>query len=234
MQIPSEKRAAKAPTVRCEFVTDFKRLDELSVDWQRLTRCDQHAEIFQSWQWSRAFCKAYGSILSLCSPVVYEGGHVIGILPLARRGDVIEFLGLPDADYNDIICEEHSTCKVLAAALESILGLSPKWGSCVFDNLSASSRIVRYWHTLSPHLRHHLQLTFQHPSPSIIFSDDKDQIISKLVKMRDLKRHHSKLCKLGHLTFRYLESRGEARAHLEHFFDQHITRFALNGLRSQF
>ena len=234
MQRPSEKRATKAPTVRCELVTDFKRLDQLSLDWQRLTSSDQHAEIFQSWQWSRASCKAYGSISSLCSPVVYEGGQVIGILPLARRGAVIEFLGLPDADYNDIICEEHSTSKVLAAALESILKLSPMWESCVFDNLSARSRIVRYWRTLSPHLRHHLQLTFQHPSPSIIFNDNKDEIISRLVKMRDLKRHYNKLCKRGHLTFRYLESRDEAREHLGHFFDQHIARFALNGLRSQF
>ena len=214
MQRPSDKRATKAPTVRCELVTDFKRLDQLSLDWQRLTSSDQHAEIFQSWQWSRASCKAYGSISSLCSPVVYEGGQVIGILPLARRGAVIEFLGLPDADYNDIICEEHSTSKVLAAALESILKLSPMWESCVFDNLSARSRIVRYWRTLSPHLRHHLQLTFQHPSPSIIFNDNKDEIISRLVKMRDLKRHYNKLCKRGHLAFRYLESRDEAREHL--------------------
>jgi len=234
MQILTNQETANRITMRCEVVTDFERLQQLSTVWQRLTHCDPNAEIFHSWNWARASWKAYGSTSSLCSPVVYEGDQVVGILPLARRGEVIEFLGLPDADYNDILCEEHATPKVLALALESLLGLSPEWDSCVFDNLPANSRMVRYWRTLPSRLRRHLQLTFQYPSPSIVFNDNKDDIINRLVKIRDLKRHYNKLHKLGHLTFRHIESRDEAREHLGYFFDQHITRFASNGLRSQF
>jgi CelD/BcsL family acetyltransferase involved in cellulose biosynthesis len=220
--------------MRCEVITDFERLERLSTDWQRLTASDPRSEVFHNWNWARASWRAYRETSSLLSPVVYDGSKVIGILPLARRGDLIEFLGLPDADYNDVLCEEHATSQVLTLALESILGLSSEWNSCVFDNLSASSRMVRYWPTLPPRLRRHLQSTFQYPSPGIILDHDKEKIINELVKKKDLKRHHNKLRKLGQLTFRHIESSEEARKHIGCFFDQHIARFALNGLRSQF
>jgi len=234
MNVTTLEETNQKSAVWCEIVTDFNRLEELSPEWQRLTHCDCGAEVFHSWAWARASWRAYGRALSLCTPVVHQGNHMIGILPLVRRGDTIDFLGFPDSDYNDLLCEEDKAAKVLEVALDSLLRLSLQWSSCTLDNLPAHSRIVRHLRDLPPRLRRHVQLTFQYSSPTIKLNENKEEVIGKLVKTKGLKRNYNKLRRIGQLTFRHIETRNEAREHLRHFFEQHITRFALNGLRSQF
>src|SRR5438093_4031941 len=105
----------------CELVTDFSRLEELSTQWQRWISDNPQVTIFQQWEWVSAFWKAHGSSLSLCSLAVHQNEKILGILPLVRRGERIEFLGSPDSDYNDLLCEEGFEAPVLETALNFLL-----------------------------------------------------------------------------------------------------------------
>jgi len=221
-------------TLWCECVTDFSRLPDLAQDWQRLTSQDPQAEIFHLWSWASAFSKAYKGTLSPCVFVVRREQEVAGILPLVRRGSRLEFLGSPHSDYNDILCEERDAAAVLEVALDSLLRLQADWDYCALDKLPSHSRVVRYWRQLPPRQRKHLQLTFLCPCPTIILNEDKAAMLKKLTGKRDQKHHQKVLQKRGRLTFRHLETREEAREHLRHLFDQHITRYACSGFGSQF
>jgi CelD/BcsL family acetyltransferase involved in cellulose biosynthesis len=221
---------AAAPCLQCELVRDFARLEELSADWDRLWRSSA-SEIFQRFAWTRAFWKTRGSKFSACSLVVHDGVDIVGILPLASDGDMIRFLA--KADYNDLICEERWAPPVLAAAMEALFEMPMRWSTCVLDNLSEDSRIVRHLSALPPSLRQKLDLVFACPCPTIVAEEGGD-VFARLAQKESLRRHQNKLQREGRLTFRHVESRSEIRDHLPSFFQQQIARRVLLGHHSIF
>lgn len=218
------------------LVTDFSRFEALSSGWQRWTNQDPQADIFQHWHWIRAFYSAYSGAVSLFAPVVYHGDKLIGVLPLVRKDHVLEFLGSPESDYNDLISERGNAPWVLQAALEMLLDSDARvgWESMILENLPAYSRIVSSLAKLPPRLRSHLQPLVRCQSPTILLDENKTAVLDALMNKDQLKRYDRKLRKLGRVTFRHIETRDEAREHLGHFFRQHINRCAMNGTRSQF
>jgi len=220
--------------IRCEVVAEFTRLEQLSSDWEKLWSADIGSEIFQDFAWIRAFWKAHGHTLLLCSPVIYYEERVVGILPMVARGHKLEFLGAPESDYNDLLCEESWVEKVLPAALGALLKLPINWKSCTLDNLPARSRIVRHLGGLSCDLRKHLQLIFRCSCPIILLDDKGQEVLTRLLQKESLRRHRNKLKKLGRLTFRHLERRAEIRQHLNGFFQQHIERLEMTARKSHF
>jgi CelD/BcsL family acetyltransferase involved in cellulose biosynthesis len=217
-----------AAGLQCELVKDFARLEELSAEWNRLWRSSS-SEIFQQFAWTRAFWNTCGSNLSLCSLVVHDGAEIIGVLPLASDGKTIRFLA--EADYNDIICEEHRAAAVLAATMEALLEMP--WRTCILDNLSANSRVVRHMPGLPLSLRKKMDLVFACPCPTTVSENGQD-LFAKLARKDSLRRHENKLQRKGRLTFRHVESRREIHEHLPHFFHQQIARRALLGQHSHF
>jgi CelD/BcsL family acetyltransferase involved in cellulose biosynthesis len=218
----------------CEVVTDFARLEQLSSHWVRLWEANVHREIFQDFGWIRAFWKAYGHKMSVCSPVVWQGEKVLGILPLVLQDEALRFLGVPGADYNDLLCEDDIAADVLRIALEELLKLRSSWKNCTFENLSSQSLIVRHVRKLPHYLRKHITLTFGCSCPTIVLGENRPKVITRLLRKESFRRHSNRLQKLGQLVFRHLESRAEIQAHITKFFKQHIERWAMTGRASHF
>ena len=224
----------QAAPLTCEVLTDFAMLEAISDAWRRLRSTNPRAEIFQEFGWIRAFWRAFGAQLSLCTPVVRRAGVVVGILPLVQRGKILEFLGAPDADYNDLLCAEQDAAPVLAAAMSTLLENKFGWRTCELDNLPEHGHIVSYWQTMPPELARHLQLTRRCPCPTILLGAERTATLRDLLQKDSLKRHQKKLEKLGRVSFRHLEDRAEIYTHLDVFFSQHVARHAMNGDRSLF
>ena len=218
----------------CELITDFSRLAELSTDWKRFVLADRSASVFQSWEWICAFWKAYGNSVSLCSVAVHDQGRTIGLLPLVKRGNDLEFLGAPESDYNDLLCEQGSAVPVLESALTYLQGSSLMWDGVTFEKVPAHSKLVQSVPLLSPVLRRHLQVVFRCSAPAIVIDQQRPGDLDALIGKEQLSRYHKKLQRLGALTFRHFTSRREAQEHLQRFFHQHITRWAMAQERSQF
>jgi CelD/BcsL family acetyltransferase involved in cellulose biosynthesis len=215
---------------RCELLTDFSQLEDLSEHWERLWQSSRSG-IFQKFDWVRAFWKTFGSDLSLCSLVVRNGGTVLGILPLANDGRRIQFLA--EGDYNDVLCEEHDAPAVLNITIRELLRILGHSASCLLRNLSSDSRIVRHFLSLPQPLRQNLALTFGYPCPAIMAGSDPD-IFLRAARKQSLCRHEKKLRREGRLTFRHIETRREIHQHLPGFFQQQIARRALLGQHSHF
>jgi len=220
-------------SLRCELVTDFGRLQELSRAWDSLASADARAEIFHTWNWARAVSAAYDDSLQLVIPAVYEGDRLLGILPLVRDGKTLRFLAGREADYNDILCAEPNAIRVIAAAFQALLSVEG-WTSCVLDKLPARSRLLRHRSELPKPLRTRLQPVFLCPSSGVNLAHDRDEQIAKILRKQQLRRAQNKLERMGSLRFRHLESRSEIRNHLPRFFRQHISRHAMNGVQSHF
>ena len=104
--------------MRAEIVTDFDELTSLDHEWTQLWNESPSATIFQSLPWQRAWWKAFGSGLQLCTPVIRKDNEVVGILPLIRDHTTVRFLGTPGTDYCDILCREELAPIVLRMALK--------------------------------------------------------------------------------------------------------------------
>jgi CelD/BcsL family acetyltransferase involved in cellulose biosynthesis len=217
----------------CYLITEFSELEKFSSVFQQWAKIAPMT-VFQQWPWMRAYWRAYGQDLSLCSAAVLEDDRLIGILPLVLRGESIEFLGSVESDYNDLLCEPGREAEVLSAALEFLQVQPFGWRAGLLQNLSEHSNIVRSISRLPASARRHIQLVFRSSSPVITIDPERPEMLRALLRKEQFRRAHKKLSKFGSVRFRHLETKDEVRSHLEPFFYQHVTRWAMSGFRSQF
>jgi len=228
MEAPSQNEATTIDsTLRCELITNFSRLEDLSSEWQRLFGADQNAEIFQSFAWARAWWRCYGDQVVLRTLAVFEGERMIGIVPLVQERDRIVFLGGTHADYCDILSEQGRAAEVFEAALETLLQL-PDWNECVLRNLKVGGQIFKPLAALPKRLHRHLQTVPCEDCHTILLGANRDVLVALLGK-EHTKRRIKKLRKAGTLTFRHIETKAEAQAQLSDFFQHYTRRRALAG-----
>jgi CelD/BcsL family acetyltransferase involved in cellulose biosynthesis len=218
--------------LRCAVISDFSNLEKISSDWERLWQSDGRAEIFQTLAWARAWWHSYGSDFTLCSPIVFEGDRIVGILPLVKRGNVVQFLGTPEADYADLLCEEGREQEVLTVALGTLFQSVENWDECVLQHLAKDGRLVRHYRGLPRALRGRLKLVPAGLYQTILLEESREEIFSSLLGKHHTKRRHNKLKKAGQVTLRPLLTKLEAQEHLNYFFLHHIRRCALLGRES--
>jgi CelD/BcsL family acetyltransferase involved in cellulose biosynthesis len=218
--------------LRCEVVSDFRELEKVSLDWERLWKSDERAEIFQTFSWARAWWQAYGNDFALCCPIVFEGNKIVGILPLVKRGRTIQFLGIPEADYTDLLCEQGREKEVLTVALESLFQSVEHWDECILQHLAKDGRVVRHWQELPRDLRRRMKLVPAGRYKTIFLEENREEIFSSLLGKHHTRRRNNKLKKAGQVTLRRLSTPAEAQQHLDYFFVHHVRRCALLGRES--
>jgi len=214
------------------LVTEFSELEQLESDWNRIRNANSSPEIFSAFSWARAFWKAYGTGLSLCTPVVYRDGHPVAIWPLVQDGHTIRCLGDPRNDYNEILCDDRDTVSVLAIAME-VLQQSPcAWTTAEFDNLPEGSPLVQHFERLKARCPYRSTLMTSAVCPAVDFRGKEAEIIRTLAKKKSIKRKLAKLRRAGQVVFRHVENRDEVERLLAVFCEQHVNRRSLAGDRS--
>jgi CelD/BcsL family acetyltransferase involved in cellulose biosynthesis len=227
---PREAVTSAQAVLRCELVTDFRRLQELAPEWQRLWQSDPQAEIFQTPEWAISWWRSFGHRCTLCSLVMFAGDEVVGIVPLVKRNGVIQFLGTPEADYADIVCAEEWASRVLATAFQTLLE-SPGWNECCLHHLSKNSRVMRHYRDLPRPLLPTVSCMTSDPY-QIFLPNEGGAGFDSVLRKHHTKRIRNKLQKAGQVRFRHLETPQEAETQLSNFFDQHVRRFAGTGRQS--
>lgn len=218
-------------TARCETITDFARLEEISPAWDQLWRSRQDASIFLSPGWIRAWWKAFGAQASLCTLAVWQGDRLLGALPAIREGGILRFLGQPMSDYMDVLCREESASDVLPVLIETVRSQAPE-GGCILQNISENSVLVRGLGSCVPDWSRDMQLLPCSAYPTIELGNRAGKVLDELAHKACLRRPTNKFVKAGRATFRHVESKQEAACHVQRFFAEHTQRHALLGQKS--
>ena len=190
--------------------------------------------MFYRLAWARAAWRAFGHDRKLATPVVYDaGGSVVAILPLVNVAGTLRFAGWPTTDYNDILVAPNADVAILRTVLATLDEIRPRWRSARLDNLPEHSELLRMVNALAQNERDRMFTIFTAPCSSVVFGENRTEILDDLAGRQSLKRHEKSLQKLGTLSFRHLESKAEAHEHLERFFLQHRDRRAVTEVASR-
>lgn len=214
------------------MISNFAELEEFAPTWERLWQSNPDREVFQHFNWARAWWQSFGSRFQLCVLVVYEGGEARLVLPLVHRRGELRFLGEPQ--YADMLCCHPHPERLLALALETLLQSTTEWKECTLHGLRPDSHLVRAWGGLPLHLRRSMQLALTHSCPTIPLGEKRDVVLGSLLAGKHTRRRLQKLQKAGVVSFRHVENQTEAQEQLTHFFRSHRRRCAALAKQSYF
>ena len=231
--VPFATSSHASTAMHTEIVTDFGELINLDAEWTQLWNDCPSATIFQSLPWQRAWWEAFGGGVQLCTPVIWEGNRLVGVLPLIHDHTAVRFLGTPGSDYCDILCREESAPMVVRAAFKSLLKMR-SWRTCRLDNLRDDSQLFRHLGSLPVAIRSRVHVLPEAHRSSLLLDGCCNEVIASMRRKPLLKRHRNKMNRSGNVSFRHVEERVDAHLRLATLFQQHIGRRGMLGAQSQF
>jgi len=224
--------------LRCEIATDFRKLEDLADKWDSIWNSAASQEIFNRFEWARSVWPVYGPKRTLCTPLVFHGTCLVGILPLSVENGVLQFLGSPRSDYNDILCADGQDSSILEIALKTLLEDRSRkvfWNHALLEGVPEQSQLAALLGGLSKTIKARLHFVAERECLSASLSPDKkNEPLKSLRTSKTLRRNENFLRREGNLSFRRLDDRKEIKTHLPEFFRQHELRWAFAGRKSQF
>jgi CelD/BcsL family acetyltransferase involved in cellulose biosynthesis len=220
-------------------LTIYRSLGEcyhLREEWENLLRDSADATPFETYAWCKANLESFEN--RGIQLLVFRRGDrsVAGIIPLVlRRGRRylrtriwLEFASLPYADYGASIVKRGFELQVARQLVEHLRGGQAEWDGTCLDKLRDGS--------FSRALAEAAQ------SEGLQVTDSHGYEVRRLAKQdraserytRSLDKDKKKLGAQGELRFEVQTSRREIEQRLEVFFQLHIERFAVKGMKSQF
>jgi CelD/BcsL family acetyltransferase involved in cellulose biosynthesis len=228
--VKSDSRSA----LRGEIITNFGELESLAPEWMRLRNAGRRQDVFASPSWARACRQAYGTLWQVYTPVVYDERGLAAILPLKVEGGVLQFIGAPHSDYNDVLCESTAPATILECCLREMLRQPRPWQECVLENVPEDSVLLDMLSRVSTAMKRRIRVTPGALCPGLDLTGDTGEYLDGLLKKKSLVRHEKSLQRLGPVSFRHLEDREEIKGHLPNLFRFHIARRAVAGDASLF
>jgi CelD/BcsL family acetyltransferase involved in cellulose biosynthesis len=215
--------------MQSRIITRFEELQDLAGEWDRLWSINPYRQIFNRFDWSRAWWQGYGGSVSLCTPVAFAGGQIVGILPLVQYKNRLVFFGDPGSDYNDILCEDGANPEILQTLLAVLCDSSRDiWKSATFTNVPQRSLLLSSVAQLPNHWRAQFVTVEGQRCSSVILNDENRELtLQSILSQKEPRQHEKKLQKIGRLSFRHIENRAEILSHLPKFFEQHTQRWAM-------
>jgi CelD/BcsL family acetyltransferase involved in cellulose biosynthesis len=89
--------------ITIEKIDTLNSLPEISSAWKSLLQKSDIDTIYQTPEWLGTWWKYFGDGRKLYILTAKSGEELVGIAPLMLTGGKIEFIGVPNADYSDII-----------------------------------------------------------------------------------------------------------------------------------
>jgi CelD/BcsL family acetyltransferase involved in cellulose biosynthesis len=208
-------------------ITGISDLYAIESDWTELLSRNSLNESFLSPGWVKSFWKAYGAGKELYILAAFEGNALVGVMPLMKTGEILEFIGRPHSDYTDVIAIRKK--KVIWAFMKH-LAEDSSWKSANLDEMP-SAESISHIRDAAKEFGLHFHDAFANRCYSLENKDVKESL--EMIDKRDHRRPQRHLEREGSLEAHELsgEERGQA---LELMFEQHIRIWAARDQHSMF
>lgn len=210
----------------------FAEIPLTREQWNALIARSSTNTIFQTHQWATAWWHSLGNAHHLHCLTAETGQNIHGLAAMmSHRSSPREWLFLADSnsDYCDfpITGNRYAT---LESFLEYFMRNCPDWNSLALHNIPEQSTTLACLLTLCERHGLHYRIGKRIAAPEIVFGDVTHDYKPKY----SVRRHCSRLEKLGQLQFDVVQDPHEIAGMLEVLYRQHIARFREKGERSLF
>ena len=205
--------------------------DSLPLDraqWNGLAAQNATHSAFQTFEWFDTWWTAFGPRHRLFLLTIHQAGSIIGIVPLmAVRGPLglrqLEFIGTPNADYQDLIIPERRD-EAVRAVCEFLHGVRGRWDMIVLRNLPSGSPTIGVLQTACAQLGLRLMDMERQPCPTLQIRGREEEV-RQLLDRYSVRRSIRRLATRGALAYRTLDTPEEVGHWLPVFFEQHVRRW---------
>ncbi|MBT8083807.1 MAG: GNAT family N-acetyltransferase [Woeseia sp.] len=216
-------------------------LAEWRAEWERLWSVQSFRSVFQHFAWSEAWAKCFVAPDKLFVIVVKESGaqsRAHAILPMWVNADQeFSLLGEGSSDYQDLLCDVQTddVDAVFLSMLGRLIESRPHWKRILFNELREDSILLRSLRRLAA--RNALPFVWIEKASSrcpVVLTNGRNEVIENILKKKSLRRHYNGMKKIPGFRYRRIDSPVEAKIVLNSLVDQHIARWAINGVPSLF
>ena len=202
------------------IVRSIPEWKSLRKGWSKLLRETPGSGALQSIDFLLCWWRHFGTYLSLCIPIVYLDGELVGVAPLQIRRHrlfgikirALEFIGMPDDLARPMFLAKNDDVEILQRLFDAIAGLRHDWDMLILEEVvTRSSQVSKLQQWADETSLHHRILEFK-PSPYLVKATDWSGFLSSRSKRfpKRLRSSQKKLAAVG--PVRYVSAGIEADA----------------------
>jgi len=205
-----------------QLIQSFEELLNLKNEWNGLLVKSETNTIFLTFEWITNWWKYFGQDKELFVLLVKDNEEIMGIAPLMiSNSKKIQFIGNPLADYCDFIIANEKEL-VLKTIYEYLSKNKSLWDNINLEEIPEYSSTLTFSKNILQSNGIKFNIFFTNKCFSINFKDENTEIIKKILKKKDLRRHISFLRSHGNLSVDKIKTVEEALILLNTLFEQHI------------
>jgi len=217
------------PSIRVQLFDDFADPALSRLDWRGLLASGDSDTVFLTWEWQRTWWEVFGRG-KLLLVLAEQDGRAVACAPLFCDEGMVFFVGSGGSDYLDFVGDVGKG-EVLPAMLEAARGQAPGFlgfrfyhvpdrshTGCLLRRAAATTGMICYDEG-------------ELPAPALTLAPDA---LQQAVHKKSLVRHENYYRRTGLLTVQHFSESRAIRPHLEEFFEQHATRWAVTDYPSLF
>ena len=199
--------------------------------WNMLLHEGDTDVVYLTWQWQRSWWETLGRgrLLLIAAE---RAGQVVAVAPFYADSDMIFFVGSGASDYMDFIGDIGDP-DVLDAMLQTARAQVPGFVGFRLYCVLETSRTAARLQAAAARLGLECYEEKRWPAPMIDVASDPERVRKSASGRRLLKRERY-FQRRGALTLRRFHDRDAILPHLEAFFEQHISRWAMADDESPF
>lgn len=208
-----------------------RRPEELPVDrpqWNSLAAASPDASVFQTYEWFNSWWQAFGSQRQLFLMTAWNRESLVGIAPMMierHRGlRYLEFVGSPNADYQDFILGSQPEA-VLAALAAFLASQRRAWDMMALRNLPTESITSRKFPGLLKATGLDTTDDERIACPTFEIASQADEVRRRL-NAYSFRRRIRRLSSLGELKYTRCSTAEELQRYLPPFFAQYCDQRA--------
>lgn len=205
--------------------------------WNALAAHNPTATAFQTFEWFDTWWAAFGRRHSLFLLTVHDRDRIIGIVPMMLvRGPFglrqLEFTGIPNSDYQDVILPERREESVTAVC-RFLQSERKRWDMIVFRDLPERSPTSGEFTQAFESLGLGVMNLERQPCPAVLLRGRESEV-RRMLDRYSLRRRIRRLEQRGSLRYCVFTTLDEIDQALPEFFEQHIQRWRETGTPSPF
>jgi CelD/BcsL family acetyltransferase involved in cellulose biosynthesis len=192
----------------------------------------ERPEVFYTYEWAQAVCRAYGNLLRPLILLGYEGESLVGIVAFARENsieDAVVFLAGATADYCDFLTEPARRHEFVSAVFWELR--QRRIVKVTLSNLPADSSSVAAIQDAASQSRYHRFSRIGYLCARVVLGSAEQRAAVKqgTTSKKMLRRNIRHLQKVAAVAFRHATRWEEIDPLLESFARAHVARFLITG-----